>query len=100
MAILKVEKLEIEIQEQTMHKPGSKYFVLIKSENEEELKELIKKKKIYSSFLVLTKDIATSKYFSKQNKCKIIESKYPKWVYSINPKKIRNITLFQCNNFK
>ena len=34
MAILKVEKLEIEIQEQTMHKPGSKYFVLIKSENE------------------------------------------------------------------
>ncbi len=73
---------------------------LIKSENEEELKELIKKKKIYSSFLVLTKDIATSKYFSKQNKCKIIESKYPKWVYSINPKKIRNITLFQCNNFK
>ena len=34
MAILKVEKLEIEIQEQTMHNPGSKYFVLIKSENE------------------------------------------------------------------
>ena len=34
MAILKVEKLEIEIQEQTMQKPGSKYFVLIKSENE------------------------------------------------------------------
>ena len=34
MAILKVEKLEIEIHEQTMHKPGSKYFVLIKSENE------------------------------------------------------------------
>ena len=34
MAILKVKKLEIEIQEQTMHKPGSKYFVLIKSENE------------------------------------------------------------------
>ena len=33
MAILKAEKLEIEIQEQTMHKPGSKYFVLIKSEN-------------------------------------------------------------------
>ena len=34
MTILKAEKLEIEIQEQTMHKPGSKYFVLIKSENE------------------------------------------------------------------
>ena len=34
MAILKAEKLEIEIQEQTMQKPGSKYFVLIKFENE------------------------------------------------------------------
>ena len=34
MAILKAEKLEIEIQEQTMQKPGSKYFVLIESENE------------------------------------------------------------------
>ena len=36
MAILKAEKLEIEIQEQTMHNPGSKYFVLIKSENEKQ----------------------------------------------------------------
>ena len=34
MAILKAEKLEIEIQEQTMHNPGSKYFVLIKCEND------------------------------------------------------------------
>ena len=34
MAILKAEKLEIEIQEQTIHNPGSKYFVLIKCENE------------------------------------------------------------------
>ena len=34
MAIFKAEKLEIEIQEQAMHNPGSKYFVLIKSENE------------------------------------------------------------------
>ena len=34
MAIFKAEKLEIEIQEQPMHNPGSKYFVLIKSENE------------------------------------------------------------------
>ena len=34
MVIYKAEKLEIEIQEQTMQKPGSKYFVLIKSENE------------------------------------------------------------------
>ena len=36
MAIFKAEKLEIEIQEQTMHNPGSKYFVLIKSENEKQ----------------------------------------------------------------
>ena len=34
MAIFKAEKLEIEIQEQAMHNPGSKYFVLIKCENE------------------------------------------------------------------
>ncbi len=73
---------------------------LIKSENEGELKDILKRKKIYSNFLVLTKDIATSKYFSEQNKCQIIESKYPKWVYSINPKKIKNIILFKCNNFK
>ena len=34
MAILKADKLEIESQEQTMHNPGSKYFVLIKCEND------------------------------------------------------------------
>ncbi len=34
MAIFKAEKLEIEIQEQVMHNPGSKYFVLIKCEND------------------------------------------------------------------
>ena len=45
MAILKVEKLEIEIQEQTMHKPGSKYFVLIKSENENILRIFSSNKK-------------------------------------------------------
>ena len=73
---------------------------LIKSENLEEIKDIIKKKKIYSNFLVLTKDIDTSKYFSEQNECQIMESKYPKWVYSINPKKIKNIILFKCNNFK
>ncbi len=32
MTIQKAEKLEIEIQKQTMHSPGSKYFILIKSQ--------------------------------------------------------------------
>ena len=32
MTIQKAEKLEIEIQKQTMNNPGSKYFILIKSE--------------------------------------------------------------------
>ena len=38
MAIIKAEKLEIEIQEQTMSGAGSKYMVLIKTENKDELK--------------------------------------------------------------
>ena len=33
MRIQKAEKLEIEIQKQTMDKPGSKYLILIKSQN-------------------------------------------------------------------
>ena len=32
MAIIKTDKIEIEIQKQTMDKPGSNYFILIKSE--------------------------------------------------------------------
>ena len=38
MAIIKAERLEIEIQEQTMSGAGSKYMVLIKTENKDELK--------------------------------------------------------------
>ena len=38
MAIIKAEKLEIEIQEQSMSGAGSKYMVLIKTENKDELK--------------------------------------------------------------
>ena len=45
MAILKAEKLEIEIQEQTIHNPGSKYFVLIKCENENQ--NILKKSKYF-----------------------------------------------------
>ena len=32
MAIIKTDKIEIEIQKQTMDKPGSNYLILIKSE--------------------------------------------------------------------
>ena len=34
MAIIKTDKIEIEIQKQTMDKPGSNYFILIKSEKQ------------------------------------------------------------------
>ena len=38
MTILKAERIEIEIQEQSMSDAGSKYMVLIKTENNNELK--------------------------------------------------------------
>jgi len=38
MTITKAEKIEIEIQEQSMSSVGSKYMVLIKTENKDELK--------------------------------------------------------------
>ena len=38
MPIIEAEKIEIEIQEQSMPGPGSKYMVLIKTENNNELK--------------------------------------------------------------
>jgi hypothetical protein len=38
MTITKAEKIEIEIQEQSMSGAGSKYMVLIKTENKDELK--------------------------------------------------------------
>ena len=38
MTITKAEKIEIEIQEQSMSGAGSKYMVLIKTENNNELK--------------------------------------------------------------
>ena len=37
MTITKAEKIEIEIQEQSMSSVGSKYMVLIKTENKDEL---------------------------------------------------------------
>lgn len=38
MAIKKVDKLQIEIEEQKMLNPGSRFVVLIKSENKNDLK--------------------------------------------------------------
>ena len=38
MPIIKAERIEIEIQEQTMSGAGSKYLILIKTENKDELK--------------------------------------------------------------
>tara|TARA_X000001036_G_C20396186_1_gene690741 strand:- start:301 stop:495 length:195 start_codon:yes stop_codon:yes gene_type:complete len=38
MAITKAEKIEIEIQEQSMIDAGTKYMILIKTENKDELK--------------------------------------------------------------
>ena len=38
MAITKAEKIEIEIQEQSMIGAGTKYMVLIKTENKDKLK--------------------------------------------------------------
>ena len=38
MSITKAERIEIEIQEQSMSDAGSKYMVLIKTENNNELK--------------------------------------------------------------
>jgi len=38
MTIIKAEKIEIEIQEQSMIGAGTKYMILIKTENKDELK--------------------------------------------------------------
>ena len=38
MSITKAERIEIEIQEQSMSGAGSKYLILIKTENKDELK--------------------------------------------------------------
>ena len=38
MAITKAEKIEIEIQKQSMIGAGAKYMILIKTENKDELK--------------------------------------------------------------
>ena len=72
---------------------------MVKTDNVNEIQSLTKKQKIKSEVLILTKDFNISKHFSSQNNCKLIDSKYPRWIYEISPSKIKNITLFKCNNF-
>ena len=45
MAITKAEKIEIEIQKQSMIGAGTKYMILIKTENKDELKIITTKQK-------------------------------------------------------
>ena len=78
----------------------NEFFIhLVKSDNVNEIQSLVKKQKVKSDVLILTKDFDTSQHFSSKNNCKLIDSKYPRWIYEINPKKIKNITLFKCSNF-
>ena len=45
MVITKAEKIKIEIQEQSMIGAGTKYMILIKTENKDELKIITKNQK-------------------------------------------------------
>ena len=61
MAITKADKIEIEIQEQSMIGAGTKYIVLIKTENKDELKIITTNQKPHLKYtedngnIVLTK---------------------------------------------
>ena len=50
MAIINAKKIEIEIQEQSMSGAGSKYMVLIKTENKDELKVITSNQKPYIKY--------------------------------------------------
>ena len=50
MAITKAEKIEIEIQEQSMIGAGTKYMILIKTENKDELKIITTNQKPHLKF--------------------------------------------------
>ena len=61
MAITKAEKIEIEIQKQSMIGAGTKYMILIKTENKDELKIITTNQKPHLKYtedngnIVLTK---------------------------------------------
>tara|TARA_B100001989_G_scaffold192569_1_gene141422 strand:- start:218 stop:424 length:207 start_codon:yes stop_codon:yes gene_type:complete len=68
MAIIKTDKIEIEIQKQTMDKPGSNYFILIKSEkaNNNFLKLFTSNKKPIIKFTEDNGNIVKNNFFYKQ----------------------------------
>ena len=68
MAIIKTDEIEIEIQKQTMAKPGSNYLILIKSEdtNNNLLKLFTSNKKPIIKFTEDNGNIVKNNFFCKQ----------------------------------
>tara|TARA_B100000242_G_C42855940_1_gene397382 strand:- start:177 stop:383 length:207 start_codon:yes stop_codon:yes gene_type:complete len=68
MAIIKTDAIEIEIQKQTMDKPGSNYLILIKSEdtNNNLLKLFTSNKKPIIKFTEDNGNIVKNNFFCKQ----------------------------------
>ena len=67
MAIIKTDEIEIEIQKQTMDKPGSNYLILIKSEdtNNNLLKLFTSNKKPIIKFTEDNGNIVKNNFFYK-----------------------------------
>ena len=61
MPITKAERIEIEIQEQSMSDAGSKYMVLIKTENNNELKIITTNQKPHLKYTVDNGNIVLNK---------------------------------------
>jgi len=68
MAIIKTDKIEIEIQKQTMDKPGSNYLILVKSEdtNNNLLKLFTSNKKPIIKFTEDNGNIVKNNFFCKR----------------------------------
>ena len=68
MAIIKTDKIEIEIQTQTMDKPGSNYLILVKSEdtNNNLLKLFTSNKKPIIKFTEDNGNIVKNNFFCKR----------------------------------
>ena len=68
MAIIKTDEIEIEIQKQTMDKPGSNYLILIKSEdtNNNLLKLFTSNKKPIIKFTEDNGNIVKNNFFCKR----------------------------------
>ena len=68
MAIFKTDEIEIEIQKQTMDKPGSNYLILVKSEhtNNNLLKLFTSNKKPIIKFTEDNGNIVKNNFFCKR----------------------------------